>query len=249
MNILVAVLFGLMFEHVGIDAQRTISNVGFLMITVLYFIYTSLMPAVLKFPLELDILKKERFNNWYQLRTYYIAMLVITLPLTISSTFVYSIISYVLTKQPMEWSRFFMFLLITILTCVTSESVGLGLGTIFNPINGTFFGAIIVAIMLSLAGFLVFFNHMPRILYYVSYINYYRFAFDGLIQAIYGFQREAIPCPSNNDYCHLRMPSLILEELSMNKSIFWIDVIVLLAWFVVIRIVAYMTLKRKLSKI
>ncbi|KYN14318.1 ATP-binding cassette sub-family G member 4 [Trachymyrmex cornetzi] len=249
MNVLVAILLGLLFEHVGIDASRTISNVGFLMITILYFIYTSLMPAVLKFPLELDILKKERFNNWYQLRTYYIAMLVITLPLTISSTFVYSIISYVLTKQPMEWFRFFMFLLITALTSVTSESVGLGLGTIFNPINGTFFGAIIIAMMLSLGGFLVFFNHMPRILYYVSYINYYRFALDGLIQAIYGFQREAVPCPSNIDYCHLRMPSLILEELSMTKSIFWIDVIVLFAWFVVIRTVAYVTLKRKLSKI
>ena len=249
MNFFVAVLFGLIFEHVGINAKRTINNVSFLMITILYFIYTSLMPAVLKFPLELNILKKERFNNWYQLKTYYIAMLVFTLPLTISSTFVFSIISYILTKQPMEWSRFFMFLLITSLTSVTSESVGLGLGTIFNPINGTFFGAIITAMMMTLAGFLVFFNHMPRILYYVSYINYYRFAFDGLIQAIYGFQREAIPCPSNIDYCHLRMPSLILEELSMTKSIFWIDVIVLLAWFMVIRTVAYVTLKRKLSKV
>ncbi|KAG5305787.1 ABCG1 protein, partial [Pseudoatta argentina] len=249
MNFLVAILLGLMFEHVGIDAKRSISNVSFLMITILYFVYINLMPAVLKFPLELNILKKERFNNWYQLKTYYIAMLVITLPLTISSTFVFSIISYGLTNQPMEWSRFFMFLLITTLTCVTSESIGLGLGTIFNPINGTFFGAILIAIMVTLAGFLIFFNHMPRILYYVSYINYYRFAFDGLIQAIYGFQREAIPCPSNIDYCHLRMPSLILEELNMTKSIFWVDVIVLFAWFVVIRTVAYVTLKRKLSKV
>ncbi|KYQ53045.1 ATP-binding cassette sub-family G member 4 [Trachymyrmex zeteki] len=249
MNFLVAILLGLIFEHVGIDASKTISNAGFLMITILYFMYTSLMPAVLKFPLELNILKKERFNNWYQLRTYYIAMLVITLPLTILSSFVYSTISYVLTKQPMEWSRFFMFLLITILTSFTSESIGLGLGTVFNPINGTFFGAVITAIMLALAGYLVFFNHMPRILYYVSYMNFFRFAFDGLIQAIYGFQRETIPCPSNIDYCHLRTPSLILEELNMTKSIFWIDVVVLFAWFIVIRTVAYVTLKRKLSKV
>ncbi|KYM98650.1 ATP-binding cassette sub-family G member 1 [Cyphomyrmex costatus] len=248
LHFLVAVLLGLLFEHVGNDASRTISNVSFLMITILYFIYTSLMPAVLKFPLELDILKKERFNNWYQLRTYYVAMLVITLPLTILYTSIYSTISYVLTRQPMEWSRFLMFLLITVLTSFTSESVGLGLGTIFNPINGTFFGAIIIAGMIVLAGFLVFFNHMPLTLYYVSYMNYYRFAFDGLIQAIYGFQREAIPCPSNVDYCHLRIPSLILEELKMTKSKFWIDVVILFAWFVVVRTMAYVTLKRKLSK-
>jgi len=249
LHFLVATLLGLLFEHAGEDASKTLSNVSFLYVTGIYFLYTSLMPAVLKFPLELAILKKERFNNWYQLRTYYVATLVITLPLTVFSTFVYSAISYVLTRQPMEWSRFLMFLLITALTSFTSESVGLGLGTIFNPVNGTFFGAIGVSIMLSLVGVLVFFNHMPKILYYVSYINYFRYAVDGLIQAIYGFQREIIPCPSHIDYCHFRIPSMILEELRMSKSIFWIDAVVLFAWFVVIRIMAYISLKRRLSKI
>ncbi|KAL6262110.1 hypothetical protein P5V15_007211 [Pogonomyrmex californicus] len=249
LHFLVAVLLGLLFEKAGKDASKTLNNVGFLLISSLYFTYTSMMPAVLKFPLEMAILKKERFNNWYQLRTYYAATLVTTLPLQIFFTFIYSAISYVLTSQPMEWNRFFMFLLIITLTSFTSEGIGLGLGAIFNPVNGTFFGAITTCAMLSLAGFLVLFNHMPKFLYYISYINYCRYSVDGLVQAIYGFQREKLICPSQYDYCHFRTPSLLLEELRMSKSIFWVDAVVLFAWFVVIRIMVYISLKKRLSKI
>lgn len=247
MHFLVAILLGLLYENVGADGSRTFSNVSFLMATGIYFMYTSIIPAVLKFPLELAILKKERFNNWYQLKTYYVATLVMAIPLNIFPCFVYSAVAYVLTRQPMEWFRFLMFLLMTVLTCFTSESLGLGLGTVFNPINGTFFGAILTSVMLELAGIFAFFNHMPQFLYYISYINYYRFALDGLIQAIYGFQRDALYCPT--DYCHFRVPSTMLEELRMSKSIFWVDVVVMLVWSVIIRIVVYISLKRRLSKV
>jgi len=248
MHFLVAILLGLLFQHVGNDASKTISNVSFLLITALYFTYMSMIPAVLKFPLELAILKKERFNNWYQLRTYYVAMLVIAIPLNIFPTLIYSI-TYVLTSQPMELFRFFMFVFITVLTSFTSESIGLGLGTIFNPVNGTFFGAISVCIMLALGGFLIFFNHMSKFFYYISYMNYFRYAFDGLMQAVYGFQRETLQCPSHIDYCHLRVPSMILGELDMSKSLYWVDAFIVFIWFVIVRIAAYATLKKRLSKI
>lgn len=247
LHFFVAIILGLLFTHAGDDGSKTISNFGYLLISVLYMIYTTMMPAVLKFPLEIAILKKERFNNWYQLKTYYIATLVITLPLQIFFSFIYSSISYVLSSQPMEWNRFFMFFLILVLTCFVSESIGLSLGSVFNPVNGTFLGAIIICTMLTLAGYMIFFNYMPIVLYYISYINFFRYAFEGLIQAVYGFHRENLRCPI--DYCHFRVPSLILNELSMSKPMFWIDVTVLFAWTLILRIIIYILLKRRLSKI
>lgn len=246
---LVAILLGLLFEHSGDDSSKTISNLGFLIVSVIYIVYTTLIPVILKFPLEIDILRKERFNNWYKLKTYYVATLVISLPLQILYVLIFSSITYVLSSQPMEWHRFFMFLLILVLTSFVSEGIGLGLGTVFNPVNGTFFGSISVCAMLCLSGFLIFFNHMPVTLYYVSYINFTRYSFDGIVQAVYSFHREKIRCPSHIHYCHFRIPSMILEELHMSKPMFWIDVIVLFGWFVVIRIIVYMSLKKKLSKL
>lgn len=246
---LVALLLGLLFEHTGDDSSKVISNFGFLLVSLLYSIYTTMIPAVLKFPLEMAVLRKERFNNWYQLKTYYIATLVISIPLQLLFTFIYSSITYVLTSQPMEWNRFFMFLLILTLTANTAESIGLGFGAIFNPINGTFFGAVTVCTMLCLAGYLILFNHMPMVLYYFSYVNFMRYAFDALVQAIYGFQRGKLHCPTHINYCHFRIPSMILEELSMNRPTFWVDVCVIFGWFVVIRILVYTSLKRRLSKL
>lgn len=245
---IIAILFGLTFSHVGDDGSKTISNFGYMLASVLNFMYTTMIPTVLKFPSELTILRKERFNNWYQLKTYYMATLVSTLPLQILFTFIYSSISYLLTSQPLDWYRYFIFLLILVLASLISEGIGLGLGVTFNVINGMFFGAFLICTMLCLSGYMIFFSHMPVILYYVSYINYFRHSFEGIVQAIYGFHREKLSCPSHINYCHLRIPSMILQELSMSKSMLWFDLTMLVAWFVIVRIIVYVLLKRKLSK-
>lgn len=247
LHFLVGVLLGLFFVDAGTDGSKTINNVGFLLITIVYLCYTSMMPAVLRFPSELPVLKKEKFNNWYKLRTYYAAFLLANVPIQILFALVYSSVSYFLSSQPLDPGRFFMFLGTAILTALLSESFGLVLGTTVNPINGTFLGAISTCGMLIFAGFLVFFKHMPVFMYYVSYLSYLRYSMEALVHAVYGFDREVLPCPKHIDYCHYRMPSIILDELSMADGKFWINIGVLCANFVVLRLIGYCTLKKKLS--
>ncbi|KAH0950464.1 hypothetical protein HN011_007784 [Eciton burchellii] len=247
LHFLVAVLLSLLYDDSGNNGNKTISNVSYIIVTILYIAYTSTIPAVLKFPLELNILRKERFNNWYQLRTYYVTALMTSLPLHIVVGLIYSAVSYTLTSQPMEWFRFYRFLLIVILTSVTAEGMGIGLGAILNPVNGIFVGSVTLSIMLILTGFFIFFNHMPVIFYYISYINYMKYAFNGLLQAVYGYHRDKLNCYIT--YCHYRIPSIILEELSMNTLTFWIDVVVLFGWFVIFRIASYKILKIRLMKL
>lgn len=249
LHFLVAVLLGLLYENAGQDGSKTISNVSYMLVTVIYLCYTSMMPAVLRFPLELDILRKERFNNWYQLKTYYLTTILIAVPLQIFIGLLYSAVTYILSNQPLVLFRYCRFLLIVILTSITAESMGVGLGTIFNPTNGTFVGSILVSALLSLTGFLIFLNHMPIALYYVSYGNYLRYSFEGLIQSVYGYHRDKLSCPSHKTYCHYRVPATILEELSMTRPMFWIDVAALCTYFVIFRIVAYKMLQRRLTKL
>lgn len=42
------------------------------------------MPGVLRFPAEISILKKEVFNNWYKLRTYYLATIITSTPIHVN---------------------------------------------------------------------------------------------------------------------------------------------------------------------
>lgn len=248
LHFFVAILVGLLYEDAGNNANRTHSNFTYLNMSILYITYTTIMPAILKFPLELAILKKERFNNWYQLRTYYIVLLVTGIPIHIISAIIYSTISYTLSGQPLEWFRFMMYLTIMILIGCTAESFGLGFGTIFSPINGTFCGSIYTSINLSLTGIMCYLPHMPKFLFYISYLNYFRYAMDGLVQAMYGYGREKLHCPSQRFYCHYRIPSMFLEELDMSEPMLWLDVGVLFSLFVIVRIIVYISLKRKLSK-
>lgn len=245
LHLFVGVLLGLLFENAGAEGSKSINNVGFFLVTIVYLCYTSMMPAVLRFPLELAILKKERFNNWYQIRTYYFALLIANIPVQLSFAMAYTSFSYFLSNQPLVWNRFLMFLSISILTTFIADSYGLLIGTLLNPVNGTFAGAISTCTFLVFAGFLAMFKDMPRYLYYCSYLSYLRYSFDGLVQAIYGFNRDKLAC-LNNIYCHYSIPRVILEELSLTDGKYWIDIVVLIGYFILLRIIAYCMLKRKL---
>ncbi|KZC05633.1 ATP-binding cassette sub-family G member 4 [Dufourea novaeangliae] len=245
LHLFVGILLGLLFTDSGSNGSKTLNNMGFLLVTSVYLCYTSMMPAVLKFPSELQTLKKERFNNWYRLRTYYAATIVCTLPMQMVFAVAYSSPSYFLSHQPMDVNRFVMFMVVAILTTMNADSFGTLVGTLMNPINGTFCAAIIVCGMLALAGFLALFAHMPIALYYLSYLSYLKYSMHGFVHAMYGFNREKLDCYRN--YCHYRMPEMIMTEFSMLEGRYWMDIVLLLCNYFVFRFAAYFTLKRKLS--
>lgn len=106
LHILCATLIGLLYGDSGSNASKSIENVGFLLIGVAYLWYTTVMPGVLKckqiisfnslnqfallsfllflpilVPTELEIVRKETFNNWYKVRTYFLATFFTTTPI------------------------------------------------------------------------------------------------------------------------------------------------------------------------
>lgn len=123
------------------------------------------------------------------------------------------IISYLLTSQIVESERFFRFLLVNILQTVISECLGLGLGTTINPVNGIFFGAVGICLMILLAGFLVLRQDMPVFMYYLSYASYMRYTLEGMVLSIYSYGRENLLCTET--YCHFRSPLVVLDTLGM----------------------------------
>ncbi|XP_003427452.1 ATP-binding cassette sub-family G member 1 [Nasonia vitripennis] len=252
LHILVGVLLGLLYVDAGANGHKTISNVCFMLVNSVYICYTSLMPAVLKFPSELPVIRKESFNNWYKLRTYYAAFLFTNVPVQLFFTAVYSATAYFMSSQPSELDRFLMFLVVAMLVGLIAESFGLTLGTLCNPVNGTFFGAITTCAFLVFAGFLVLFNHMPRYMYYITYTSYLRYAFEAMVHSVYGFGRANLPCPTEGDeisYCPYRIPGVVLQELAMADTNYWLNVGLLFGQLVLLRFLAYATLKRKVSRI
>lgn len=80
------------------------------------------MPTV---PTEMKFLKREYFNQWYHLSSYYAALICSKLPFMFVLATIYLIMVYIMSSQPLELFRFCMLFLIAFLTAMTSESLGL----------------------------------------------------------------------------------------------------------------------------
>ncbi|CAH2239250.1 jg21888 [Pararge aegeria aegeria] len=235
LHLVIGVLLGLLFKCAGSDASKTFSNLGFLIVSAAYLTYTSLMPSVLKFPDELPVLKKENFNNWYNLKTYYAAILITSLPIQISFSIVYSTPSYLLTGQPVEISRFAMFVLVLANVTLLADAIGNLIGSCSTAVNGTFFGAITTCTMIVFAGFLVLPTHMHPVMQIISYVSYLKYAFEALALSVYAYNRPPLACPDEVLYCHLRYPKEIISQFSFKQEHFWMNIGILVLILVVLR--------------
>lgn len=87
-------------------------------------------------PSEMSILIKEHFNRWYSLRTYYAAVTLVDIPISVFCCSLFSVIIYFMSGQPLEIIRFGMFLAISILTVFVAQSFGLMIGAVFDVVVG-----------------------------------------------------------------------------------------------------------------
>lgn len=70
---------------------------------------------------------------------------------------------------------------------------------------------------------------------------FYRYSFEGVLQAIYGFDRDTLECEKQP--CYFSKPEEILQQMDVQDAKFYIDFIVLCAFFVILRIGCYFVLR------
>lgn len=77
---------------------------------------------------------KETFNRWYSVKSYYMSITIIDFPISVVCCFLFSVIIYFMSGQPLEMNRFIMFFLISTLVVLVAQSVGLIIGSCFNVV-------------------------------------------------------------------------------------------------------------------
>lgn len=70
---------------------------------------------------------------------------------------------------------------------------------------------------------------------------FYRYSFEGVLQAIYGFDRDTLECEKQP--CYFSKPEEILQQMDVQDAKFYIDFIVLCAFFVILRVGCYFVLR------
>ncbi|KAJ8976176.1 hypothetical protein NQ317_002065 [Molorchus minor] len=244
-HLISALLLGGIYFGTGNDANQTISTFKYCISINVFFMYTYVMSPVLLFPLEVRLLKREYFNRWYSLKAYYVAMTIANTPLLIVLGVMFMMIIYVLADQPWEFNRILMFNLMGLAVALCSQGLGYAIGAAFDILNGSVVAPHILALLLALAvygmGYKTGIEPLMKILMTTSYL---RFGLAGFSATLFNHRK---PMKCDELYCHYRNPELLLADMGMDETQPINQIIVILAFLVLFRIISYLSLKYNMT--
>uniref|UniRef100_A0A182QMB8 ABC transporter domain-containing protein n=1 Tax=Anopheles farauti TaxID=69004 RepID=A0A182QMB8_9DIPT len=245
-NIAIALLTSVAFYNTGNNADRILANTAVLIINLYAIFFTSIVSAVLVYPRESACFVLESKNNWYSLRAYYLAKIVVELPTLILSSSVFFLIVYYFTAQPFEWLRIGTFALVCLMFGWISQMLGLLLGSVISVQNSVFVSILIMVPASLFSGFFVPLRDASVLVRPLLYVSFVRYAFEGAVHAIYGFDRADLDCPEV--FCYFRQLKRFLEFVSMPDLAYGYDLLALFGWIVLLMGAVYFSLRRRIKQ-
>ncbi|KAJ8721314.1 hypothetical protein PYW07_002089 [Mythimna separata] len=210
-HLVCALLLGSIFFKVGNNAAVPIVNFKFCLSCLVFFMYTYVMIPVLVFPFQVRLLRREYFNRWYSLKSYYAALTFSSFPSMFILGLMFMFITYPMSGQLMEWDRFLLFAVCGFLIAICSEGLGLAVGSAFSVTNGSIVAPAVAAPLLALScygmGFGPYIEGSMRALMSASFL---RFGVTGFSIALYN-NRGLMECPE--PFCLYSDPKLIIRDL------------------------------------
>nr|XP_029719908.1 ATP-binding cassette sub-family G member 1-like [Aedes albopictus] len=244
----VATLFGYIYQGVGPNANQVLANYVYLYGSMLMLVYTGKMAVVLSFQLEMESLTREHFNRWYKLGPYFLSILIIEVPVQIACSLIYVVISYHLTGNYYTFDRFVLFALFCVAGSISAQAWGFFIGASLSIKLAVFIGPIL-AVLFSVFGFCTRYVDITPLFQWMWHISYYRASFHGILNSVYGMNRDDLFCPETQIYCHFKNPVLFqkdmdIEHVDMEKNFVLIVSIVITMYIGTLFVLWYKLNKR-----
>ncbi|XP_028045850.1 ATP-binding cassette sub-family G member 1 isoform X2 [Monomorium pharaonis] len=249
LHLFLGIIVGNLYFNMGNDGSKAIFNFGFCFACVIFFMYMPLMPVLLQFPLEVQLMKREHFNRWYHLSAYFWAFTVVNIPLQIIFAVFWLSMVYFITGQPLELHRSAKFFGTCFVCAFIAESIGHNIASVFNVMNSLFIGPVLCCPLLLFAtqdfGDP---NPQPLIRTILIYSSYIRYGLECLLMAMYDYDRPRLPCPKEEIYCHFSSPKEIMKAIGANSQPnFWLDIFALFIILFILKGLSYYLLRQKVQ--
>ncbi|CAB4418467.1 unnamed protein product [Rhizophagus irregularis] len=222
------------------------------------WIFHALGRSVLSIPLELGMLMKERQSRSYRLLSYYLSKQIAELPLVLLNPTFYTILVYWATNLLPDFGRFVAYLVVVLLSVITSQSFGYLFGaTILNVQKSISVGLLFMIIVTLLGGFYV--KQLPTGLTWLKYLSFLKYSYSLLMQIQFDSPKAQFRCARPGELpagklsvCNAgdstpmsSIPGIsIIENLGLNELPWYANLIVLLGFCIVVRVLAYYPLRK-----
>ncbi|KYQ52093.1 ATP-binding cassette sub-family G member 4 [Trachymyrmex zeteki] len=246
MHLTIALIVGTLYFKIGEDAAYVLDNYSLSYYNIMFLLYSAFSATMVTIPLELPILKREHFNRWYKLQSYYLAGKLSDFLIQLISTFIYTIIVYYMSGQLPESRRFGLYMLMCFVTSLVGQTAGFIIGCALKIQNSVIFGPFALMPFIVLSGFFVHIKDVNPYFVWLFDISFCKYAFEGILMVIYGYDRAKLKCSA--DYCHFATPKKFLMELGIEHINYWFNMTILISLCIVLDIIACIILNMRIKK-
>ncbi|XP_017065594.2 ATP-binding cassette sub-family G member 4 [Drosophila eugracilis] len=251
MNIVLALLVGSLYFGMGTSASKALFNFGFMFTIVIAYLYLPMMPVLLYFPTEINLLKREYNNQWYRLSSYYAAMVSSKLPSMFILAVIYLSIVYLMSSQPLEWFRFAMLFTIAFVTALTSDSFGLLISSRLSLVNAMFMGPVLAVPLILLSIYGIGYGggtYVSPLMRFFMHLSYLRHGMEGLVASLYDYGRADTICEDTEIFCSFKKSKVLLAFLGFENMHYLWSLTCLIGFYLFFTVAAYIMIRQRLKK-
>ncbi|CAO2831957.1 unnamed protein product [Amaranthus hypochondriacus] len=239
----VALLLGLLWWKSKCDTEAQLRDqVGLMFYICIFWTSSSIFGAVYVFPFEKTYLVKERKADMYRLSVYYVCSTLSDMLAHVLYPTCFMAIVYFMAGFKASIECFFLTLFAILLIAFTSQGAGELFGAAVLSIKRAgMIASLILMLFLLTGGYYV--QHIPKFMKWMKYLSFMYYGFRLLLKVQYSGD-EVYECESKGG-CRSLQSSPSFDTVNLNGGLQ--EVWVLLAMAVGYRLLAYISLRRRIS--
>ncbi|KAJ2229628.1 hypothetical protein H4R99_008084 [Coemansia sp. RSA 1722] len=242
-SISVLLLLGLLFYKLGHEVESIQNRIGLFFALTLNSTYGVMSHYLYVYFKAKDIMLSERGSGSYRMSTFYLAKIVVYLPVAVFSSWIYFIgIYYMAGLQGVASKLFISLSLFTILIVVT-----LGVTLLVGSFVGTYDLASVIA-ALTVTTWVIFGGHLANagdllpVISWMQYISPAFYVYEGMVRT--EFSGLVLHCKANNGLCMARGDDVIklykLDQFTVGQC-----VLIVICMACLYNLLAYVSLRWK----
>jgi ABC-type multidrug transport system ATPase subunit len=186
----IGLVAGMLWWRMKYTEERVHDRSSYYFFTMTFWVFDSMMGALMAFPAERAVILKERASGSYHLSAYFLAKTSSDAPVRLILPFLYMFISFWMAGIDSRFSVFVSSTCCTLLSVVAGEALGLLVGTSIHDITKAMTVMIVAGLFLMLlGGFYV--QYVPSFIGWVEYLSPFRYAFSASLSLVFS---NDVPC-------------------------------------------------------